>query len=105
MSVYRSKKLAEAIASYIESRLKFRAVLSREKNEPKFPHFAVVQGVEKELERSFAQLLSTPPKDLQGAIEKLTLIVDEVIMESELTSYHIKALRNIIDDLNVLAKK
>ena len=96
--------MVDIIANYIENKKRLEVTLSDVQSKSELLHNEIVRNVENKLEKSFEKILAVSPLNLFDAAEKATVLIDEVIAEAELTSYHASALRVILSDLIGLAK-
>ena len=66
---------------------------------------ASLETSEKELEVAFNKLLETQSESLETILVKSKIFINEILNEAELTRYHQKALKNLIDELTQLVNQ
>ncbi len=66
---------------------------------------ASLETSEKELEVAFNKLLETQSESLETILVKSKIFINEILNEAELTRYHQKALKNLIDELTRLVNQ
>lgn len=61
-----------------------------------------IQETSKKLDESFAELIAARPSSLVEIYSKADVLINEVLSESEVTSYHQQALLSVLEDLKSL---
>lgn len=105
MNDFYSNSMVEAVARYKASKAKFHTVLASGMESNVLLPDVVIKRAEEDFAQAFYGFLDVSVSDLSDVMEKSKTIIDEVVSENELPSYHAAALRVIFSDLETLIKK
>lgn len=103
--IYGSGNLTEKVKQYQVIKHTLETALKDNLDFANIPDTEKIRSMEIELDHAFGKVLSSRPQNLSDVLVKASLLIGEILIEAELTSYQKRALQNILDDLKTISER